>query len=166
MYKRIKMDKFGELDRSYIMSLIRSKNTKPEELVRKWLFSKGFRYRKNVKKLPGCPDIVLPKYRTVIFINGCFWHMHINCPSNHIPKTNREFWEKKLSRNQLRDSENLFELEKLGWNVIVVWECGLTKKRKDGTLEALEKDIVSNRDHKSILSLPSHSTTSRPLSQP
>ena len=160
------MDKFGELDRSYIMSLIRSKNTKPEELVRKWLFSKGFRYRKNVKKLPGCPDIVLPKYRTVIFINGCFWHMHINCPSNHIPKTNREFWEKKLSRNQLRDSENLFELEKLGWNVIVVWECGLTKKRKDGTLEALEKDIVSNRDHKSILSLPSHSTTSRPLSQP
>lgn len=99
-----------------------SKNTAPEEKVRKYLFSKGFRYRKNDKKLPGCPDIVLTKYKTVIFVNGCFWHKH-DCGRFVWPASNNEYWEKKLLGNVKRDEKNYVTLQNLGWNVLVVWEC-------------------------------------------
>lgn len=126
--------------RSLNMSHIRSKNSKPEELVRKYLFSKGFRYRKNVKMLPGCPDIVLPKYKTVIFVNGCFWHKH-DCPRFVWPSTNEEYWHPKIMGNVERDKRNLAELQQLGWTVLTVWECELKKKVIDATLEQLEKRL-------------------------
>ena len=126
--------------RSMNMSHIRSKNSKPEELVRKYLFSKGFRYRKNVKTLPGCPDIVLPKYKTVIFVNGCFWHKH-DCPRFVWPSTNEEYWRPKIMGNVERDKRNFAELQQLGWTVLTVWECELKKKVIDVTLERLEKRL-------------------------
>ena len=126
--------------RSMNMSHIRSKNSKPEELVRKYLFSKGFRYRKNVKTLPGCPDIVLPKYKTVIFVNGCFWHKH-DCPRFVWPSTNEEYWRPKIMGNVERDKRNLAELQQLSWTVITVWECELKKKVIDATLDQLEKRL-------------------------
>lgn len=103
------------------MSHIRSTNSKPEEIVRKYLFSQGLRYRKNVKKLPGCPDIVLPKYHTVIFVNGCFWHRH-DCSRFVWPSSNQDYWRPKILRNVERDKKNTEELKALGWNVITVWE--------------------------------------------
>lgn len=106
------------------MSKISGKDTKPEILVRKHLFSNGFRYRKNVKELPGKPDIVLPKYKTIIFIHGCFWHGH-TCKAGRLPKTNYEFWNKKISSNLIRDKKNILELEKKGWKVIIIWQCEL-----------------------------------------
>lgn len=126
--------------RSMNMSHIRSKNSKPEELVRKYLFSKGFRYRKNVKTLPGCPDIVLPKYKTVIFVNGCFWHKH-DCPRFVWPSTNEEYWRSKIMGNVERDKRNLAELQQLGWTVLTVWECELKKKVIDATLDQLGKRL-------------------------
>ena len=122
------------------MSHIRSKNSKPEELVRKHLFSKGFRYRKNVKTMPGCPDIVLPKYKTVIFVNGCFWHKH-DCPRFVWPSSNEDYWRPKIMGNVERDKRNLAELQQLGWNVLTVWECELKKKVIDATLEQLENRL-------------------------
>ena len=122
------------------VSHMRSKNSKPEELVRKYLFSKGFRYRKNVKTLPGCPDIVLPKYKTVIFVNGCFWHKH-DCPRFVWPSTNEEYWRPKIMGNVERDKRNLAELQQLGWTVLTVWECELKKKVIDATLDQLEKRL-------------------------
>ena len=129
--------------RSMNMSHIRSKNTKPEEIVRKYLFSKGFRYRKNVRKLPGCPDIVLPKYKTAIFVNGCFWHKH-DCPRFVWPSSNQEYWIPKISRNVQRDWENYHELRESGWNVLVIWECQLKKKLFDSTTEQLVRDILKS----------------------
>lgn len=126
--------------RSMNMSHIRSKNSKPEELVRKHLFSKGFRYRKNVKTMPGCPDIVLPKYKTVIFVNGCFWHKH-DCPRFVWPSSNEDYWRPKIMGNVERDKRNLAELQQLGWNVLTVWECELKKKVIDATLEQLENRL-------------------------
>lgn len=126
--------------RSMNMSHIRSKNSKPEELVRKYLFSKGFRYRKNVKTLPGCPDIVLPKYKTVIFVNGCFWHKH-NCPRFVWPSSNEDYWRPKIMGNVERDERNIAELQQLGWTVLTVWECELKKKVIDATLDQLEKRL-------------------------
>ncbi|BDE85373.1 very short patch repair endonuclease [Phascolarctobacterium faecium] len=126
--------------RSMNMSHIRSTNSKPEEIVRKYLFSKGFRYRKNVKKLPGCPDIVLPKYQTVIFVNGCFWHKH-DCPRFVWPSSNQDYWRPKILRNVERDQLSRQELEALGWKVIVVWECELKKKVRDTRLAELEAEI-------------------------
>ena len=126
--------------RSMNMSHIRSTNSKPEEIVRKYLFSKGFRYRKNVKKLPGCPDIVLPKYQTVIFVNGCFWHKH-DCPRFVWPSSNQDYWRPKILRNVERDQLSRQELEALGWKVIVVWECELKKKVRDPRLVTLEAEI-------------------------
>ena len=126
--------------RSMNMSHIRSTNSKPEEIVRKYLFSKGFRYRKNVKKLPGCPDIVLPKYQTVIFVNGCFWHKH-DCPRFVWPSSNQDYWRPKILRNVERDQSSRQELEALGWKVIVVWECELKKKVRDTRLAELEAEI-------------------------
>lgn len=130
--------------RSKNMSAIRSKNTKPEEIVRKYLFSQGFRYRKNDKRLPGSPDIVLPKYRTVVFVNGCFWHKHEDCRYFVWPKNNDEFWKAKIEGNVVRDRQKEAQLNALGWNVIVVWECQLKKRVRESTLSQLASQI---RDH-------------------
>ena len=127
--------------RSRNMSHIRSKNTKPEEKVRKYLFSKGFRYRKNDKRLPGKPDIVLPKYKTVIFVNGCFWHKHEGCKYFVWPKSNSEFWKEKIESNIVRDKKQYEELKNAGWHVIIVWECELKKKQRMDTLERLVTEI-------------------------
>ena len=123
------------------MSRIRSTNSKPEEIVRKYLFSKGFRYRKNVKKLPGCPDIVLPKYKTVIFVNGCFWHKH-DCPRFVWPSSNQDYWIPKIQRNIERERLNAAELQKKGWHIITVWECELKKKNRELRLERLLSEIT------------------------
>lgn len=128
--------------RSYNMSQIRGKDTKPEELVRKYLFSQGFRYRKNDSRLPGKPDIVLPKYRTVIFINGCFWHKHEGCRFFVWPKNNADFWRKKILSNVERDQRNYAELQQLGWNIIVVWECELKKELLLKTLNKIVQGIT------------------------
>lgn len=131
--------------RSRNMSHIRSKNTKPEEKVRKYLFSKGFRYRKNVRGLPGCPDIVLPKYKTVVFINGCFWHKH-NCPRFVWPSSNVEYWIPKIQKNVERDELNTQKLVEMGWNVLSVWECQLKKKRFEATMSLLVDRIKKGMD--------------------
>lgn len=116
--------------RSFNMSRIKGKNTKPEILVREFLYKNGFRYRLNYKKLPGKPDIVLPKYKTVIFVNGCFWHGHENCKDFVIPKTRTEWWLEKISGTKQRDLSKKQELESLGWRVKIIWECQLkTDKR-------------------------------------
>ena len=125
------------------MSHIRSTNSKPEEIVRKYLFSKGFRYSKNVRALPGCPDIVLPKYKTVIFVNGCFWHKH-DCPRFVYPSSNQEYWIPKIQRNVERDRYNVSELRRLGWNVITVWECEIKKAVREERLGKLTKEIKDN----------------------
>jgi DNA mismatch endonuclease (patch repair protein) len=126
--------------RSRNMSHIRSTNTKPEEKVRKYLFSKGFRYRKNVRKLPGCPDIVLPKYHTVIFVNGCFWHKH-DCPRFVWPSSNEDYWIPKITRNVERDLKNHQILREQGWRVVVVWECELKEKCFQGAMDKLVQVI-------------------------
>lgn len=123
--------------RSYNMSMIHDKNTKPEIMVRRFLFSNGFRFRVNVKNLPGKPDILLPKYRTAIFINGCFWHGHQNCKYFVIPKTRTEWWTEKIQRTKERDKSVNHQLQLLGWNVIIVWECQLKPTIRDITLRAL-----------------------------
>lgn len=127
--------------RSYNMSRIAGKDTKPEELVRKYLFSKGFRYRKNVRRLPGTPDLVLPKYRTVIFVNGCFWHGHEGCKYFVWPKSNAEFWRQKIETNISRDRRKEAQLRDMGWNVMIVWECELHPSKKQATLERLESQL-------------------------
>ena len=129
--------------RSMNMSHIRSKNTKPEEMVRKYLFAQGFRYRKNVKTLPGCPDIVLSKYKTVIFVNGCFWHKH-DCPRFVWPSSNQEYWIPKISANVERDKRNQSALRDAGWNVIILWECQLKKLHAYQTLDELQAKIKGN----------------------
>ena len=131
--------------RSKNMSHIRSTNTTPEEKVRKYLFRQGFRYRKNVRKMPGCPDIVLPKYRTVIFINGCFWHKH-DCPRFVWPTTNSEYWIPKIEKNVARDKQNQELLKGLGWNVLIVWECQLKKKTFEATMNQLTTEITKGME--------------------
>ena len=138
------MDKITPEQRHYTMSRIRGKDTKPEILVRKYLFSEGFRFRKNDKRYPGHPDIVLPKYRTMIFVNGCFWHGHEGCKYYTIPKTNTEFWVAKVQRNQARDKADVEKLLQMGWNVITIWECQLEKARIEQTLGKLIEDIRSS----------------------
>lgn len=134
------MDVHDKKTRSYNMSRIKSKNTKPEEIVRKYLFSNGFRYRNNVTSLPGKPDIVLPKYKAVIFVNGCFWHMH-DCSHFVWPASNTEYWHNKICENAERDKKNIKLLEQLGWRVFVIWECHLKKTTLDATLSKLCTDI-------------------------
>lgn len=126
--------------RSYNMSRIHAKGAKPEETVRKYLFSKGFRYRKNAPLLPGKPDIVLPKYKTVVFVNGCFWHRHEGCKYFVWPKNNAEFWRKKIMSNVERDNRNYSELKEKGWSVVVIWECEL-KDRRSETLSSVAKSL-------------------------
>lgn len=123
--------------RSYNMSCIKGKNTKPEEIVCKYLFSQGYRYRKNVATLPGKPDIVLKKYRTCIFVNGCFWHKHVGCKYFVWPKSNAEFWKQKIEGNVERDKRQQTKLEANGWNVIIIWECQLKTESRDITLKNL-----------------------------
>lgn len=128
------------------MSHIRGKDTKPEEVVRKYLFSKGYRYRKNDSRYPGKTDIVLPKYRTVIFVHGCFWHRHPGCRNATIPSTNREFWQKKFDQYVARDRKVQNQLKADGWNVIVVWECELSRKAgREERLRRLEREIRESR---------------------
>ena len=138
------MDNHSKEVRSYNMSKIRSTGTKPEEMVRKYLFSKGLRYRKNVKTLPGKPDIVLPKYKTIVFVNGCFWHGHNGCRYFVMPKSNTEYWESKINSNIARDQRAYDSLSVLGWNVLVVWECELKKDKRENTLENLCYKIRNN----------------------
>ena len=124
------MDVLTKEQRHKNMSHIRSKETKPENVVRKFLFSNGFRYRKNDKRYPGKPDIVLPKYKTIIFVHGCFWHQHPGCKAARIPNTNSDFWRDKFIRNIARDEKDQQILKELGWQVIVVWECEVSNKSK------------------------------------
>ena len=122
------MDSLTKEHRSWNMSRIRSKDTKPERIVRSFLHRNGLRFRLHVKNLPGKPDIVFPKYKTVIFVHGCFWHRHKGCSDATIPSSNRDFWQNKFKRNVKRDKEEQATLRKLGWKVIVVWECELKEK--------------------------------------
>ncbi|MGN0363885.1 MAG: very short patch repair endonuclease [Bilifractor sp.] len=132
--------------RSMNMSHIRGKDTTIETEVRRYLFSKGFRFRKNDKRYPGHPDIVLPKYKTVIFVNGCFWHRHPGCKYAYTPKSNIEFWEKKFEKNVSNDKRDKELLENMGWHVIIVWECELkTEERRKQRLERLEAEIRSQQ---------------------
>ena len=126
------------------MAAIRSASTKPERRLRHALWHQGFRYRINDNSLPGRPDIVLPKYRTVIFVHGCFWHGHKECKYYTIPKTNTEFWVAKVARNQKRDQEVWRKLEAKGWSVIIVWECQLKKANLEETIDRVAGEIVRN----------------------
>lgn len=124
------VDVHDKATRSYNMSMIRCANTKPEREVRSALHRRGFRFRINVKDLPGKPDIVLPKYRKVIFVHGCFWHQHRHCEKSHLPKSRISFWSQKLSANVARDVRNRTALRALGWKPITIWECELTDSKK------------------------------------
>lgn len=126
------------------MSKVPQKDSKPEIIVRKYLFAKGFRYRTNVKKLSGSPDIVLSKYKTIIFIHGCFWHGH-TCRAGHLPSSNIDFWVEKINKNTVRDNRQISELKSLGWSVIIIWQCEIkNKKLREDRLLRLEEEIKSN----------------------
>lgn len=127
--------------RSYNMSQIKAKNTKPELLVRKFLYANGFRYSLHNKKLPGKPDIVLTKYKTVIFVHGCFWHGHKNCKYFVVPKTRTKFWLTKIAANKANDIKAVKALRKDGWKVITIWECKLKPRKVEKTLSALLKKL-------------------------
>lgn len=135
-------DNHTKEQRKYNMSRIRSKDTVPEETVRKWLHAKGFRYRKNVACLPGKPDIVLRKYNAIVFIHGCFWHKH-DCGRFHLPKSNTDYWEEKINRNVERDKGVLTQLVATGWRVFIIWECQLRKDSFEQTMEQLTADIMN-----------------------
>lgn len=132
--------------RSYNMSRIHAKDTKPEVRLRKALFAKGFRYRKNDSRLPGKPDIVLPKYKTVIFVNGCFWHAHEGCKYFVMPKTRVDFWSNKIKGNIERDRKQYSDLKSLGWNILVVWECSLRKNSFDSSLSNIIYSICNTKE--------------------
>ena len=134
-------DVHSKKTRSYNMSRIKGQDTKPELLVRKFLFAKGFRYRLHDKNLPGKPDIVLPKYKTIIFVHGCFWHGHKNCKYATIPKTRTEWWLTKITYNQKNDKKNSKLLKSLGWRIIIIHECNLKKTKLKTTLDKLLKTL-------------------------
>ena len=148
------MDNKTAKQRSENMSHIRSSNTKPEEIVRKYLFAHGFRYRKNDKRYPGKPDIVLPKYRVQIFVHGCFWHQHYGCKYAAIPKSNQEYWLPKLKRNVSRDISIRESAGSSGWHLIIVWECALKKACRDVTLESLKEAIVAACKQDDLIEFP------------
>lgn len=137
-------DTLTETQRHYTMSQVHSASTKPELCLRKALWRLGFRYLVNVKSLPGSPDIVLPKYCTVIFVHGCFWHGHKGCKNYTVPKTNTEFWKDKVARNQQRDQEVWRQLEAKGWYVMIVWECELKKAVFEDTVGDVAAAIQQN----------------------
>ena len=138
------MDRLTKVERSWNMSRIRNKDTKPEMIVRSALHKLGFRYRLHAKNLPGHPDIVLSKYHTVIFVHGCFWHQHPGCKKATIPNNNHEFWLRKLEENVVRDKKNITKLESLGWKVIIVWECDI-EKESNVTIKTVISQICNNR---------------------
>lgn len=139
-------DIFSEEKRSYVMSRIKSKDTKPEMIVRKYLHAQGFRYGLHNARLPGKPDLVLRKYKTCIFVNGCFWHGHKHCKAGtRIPETRTEWWKEKLSNNRKRDLRKVAELLDLNWNVITVWECDLKIKKREQTLIQLTQQLIQNQ---------------------
>lgn len=131
------MDKLSKLQRHNNMAAIRGKDTKPEMVVRKWLWGHGYRYRLNHPRLPGKPDIVMRKYRTCIFVNGCFWHGHEGCRYYTIPRTNTEFWVSKVKRNKERDLKVQHELAAMGWHSITIWECEIKSVKRENTLKSL-----------------------------
>ncbi|WP_281670784.1 very short patch repair endonuclease [Rikenella microfusus] len=135
-------DTVSKQKRSEIMSHVTGKETKPEIIVRKYLFAHGLRYRKNAKNLPGTPDIVFPKYKTVVFVNGCFWHGHEGCKYAHLPSTNLSYWVKKIAANLERDERKKRELKELGYKVLVIWQCQLKITVREKNLEELYNDIV------------------------
>lgn len=134
-------DKMTPEQRHRCMSRIKGKNTKPEMIVRRWLWHQGYRYRLNVDSLPGRPDIVLTKFSTVIFVNGCFWHAHDDCDKYRLPSTNVDFWTAKFHRNKARDLRNYHLLHEMGWYVLVVWECQLSRDQRQDTLMALSRRL-------------------------
>lgn len=134
-------DVHSQKTRSYNMAMIKGKNTKPELIVRKFLFKNGVRFRLNVKDLPGKPDIVLPKFKTIVFVNGCFWHGHDNCKYFVVPKTRTEWWLKKIERNKVLDGENFLKLRSKGWNVLTIFECELMNDKIDDTLSKLMNQL-------------------------
>ena len=136
-------DKISPEHRSWNMSRIKGKDTKIEVMVRQYLFHYGFRFRKNDKRYPGKPDVVLPKYKTAIFVHGCFWHRHEGCKLASIPKTRTEFWMEKSAKNVANDKKHYEQLRDMGWNVIVIWECELENDFKT-TMEKVVCDIRSN----------------------
>ena len=139
-------DIYSKSKRSDIMSKISGKETKPEILVRKYLFSKGFRFRKNVKGLPGKPDIVLPKYKVIIFIHGCFWHGH-SCKRGNLPSSNIQFWENKISQNLSRDKNVTQKLKELGWKVIIIWQCEIQNNlSREIRLDQFISDITEKNE--------------------
>ncbi|NLV52871.1 MAG: DNA mismatch endonuclease Vsr [Bacteroidales bacterium] len=147
-------DKMTPEQRSHCMRRIRSKNTRPEMLVRRFLFSHGVRYRVHVKSLPGTPDLAIAGLRTCIFINGCFWHGHEGCSLYRIPQTHVDFWTHKILRNKERDHENRLALKSLGWHMVEVWECQLKPKVRERTLQGLLRTLnyIALENHGAILS--------------
>lgn len=137
------MDTVSNKKRSEIMSHVTGKETEPEIMVRKFLFAQGLRYRKNVKRLSGTPDIVLQKYKTAIFVNGCFWHGHKGCKYSRLPSTNVTYWESKIKTNIERDERKILELEKLGYKVLTIWQCQLRASVRAYFLNRLIIDIKS-----------------------
>ena len=131
--------------RSYNMSRIKAKDTKPELLVRKFLFSQGLRYRLHDKKLPGKPDLMFPKYKAVLFIHGCFWHGHEGCKYYVVPKTRTDWWLAKIKGNQKKDTDSITRLQQAGWKVIVVWECELKPSLLEATLKKLLKEFINHK---------------------
>ena len=145
-------DRLTPQQRHAVMAAIRGKDTKPEVLVRRFLWHRGYRYRLNHKHLPGKPDVVLRKYRTCIFINGCFWHGHEGCKLYSVPKTNTEFWQKKVERNKERDARVLQQVAEMGWHSITIWECQLKPDLREATLQYLDYTLNDFflRDHHSV----------------
>lgn len=138
------MDVLTPSQRHRCMSHIRSKATKPEMAVRRWLWSHGYRYRLNVRSVPGKPDIVMRRYRTAIFVNGCFWHGHEGCPKFVMPKSNTDFWRTKIENNRMRDQKNYDILLQNGWQVMVVWQCNLTKDKLENTMQSVAVALNHN----------------------
>lgn len=138
-------DRMTPEQRHDCMASIHSEDTRPEQAVRRELWHRGYRFRKCVRTLPGTPDIVLPKYRTCIFVNGCFWHGHKGCSKFVMPKTRTEFWANKIALNQERDLVNIQRLESIGWSAITVWECELSKSGIENTMEKIESMLAENR---------------------
>lgn len=138
-------DNISKERRSFIMSRVRSRDTKPEKIVRSILFSQGFRFRLCQKNLPGKPDIVLKKYKTVIFIHGCFWHGHENCKKSGLPQSNADFWKNKIERNKQRFNEVAGQLRAQGWKVVVIWECEIRKHFEDTMKKLIEMITNQNR---------------------
>ncbi len=143
------MDRMTKEQRHRCMAAIHGRDTKPEMLVRRYLFAHGFRYRLVDPRLPGHPDLVMRKYRTVIFVNGCFWHGHEGCPSFRLPKTNTAFWKAKIERNAERDLEEHRRIAAMGWHCVTVWECQLSKPHREETLASLARtlSLIYLQDH-------------------